>query len=241
MKSHQYLWLPLWGCTQRLRAVRCALLLRPHRGRKGLSLYLGTLRPLVESLLASLEGHCPGIAAFATGDNPLRSCPRRYGGMFTGIPAVRNEENAPPPEQMESICRGMLGRRFSYIVLAAGLSNIAVTFGHSRLLEEMARVFELINRSVSGGAQGNISAQHQDFACKNYFDNLEALEQQLKDGMARGMWRVNGYFAADTPADARQLGNLVSRLLRQRRQARTSAHSGLQLYWGGYSQRLHDR
>lgn len=195
----------LSGCV-RYGVPFCYALIGDERG---VSLYLGTLRTLTDSLLASLEGRCPGISAGHVSENPLRSCPRRYGGMFTGIPSQREEENAPPPEQIESICRGMLGRRFSYIVLASGLSNIAVTFGHSRLLEEMARVFELINRSITGGAQGNISAQHQDFASKNYFENLEALEQQLKDGMARGMWRVNGYFAADTPADARQLGNLV--------------------------------
>lgn len=73
----------------------------------------------------------------------------------------------------------------------------------------MEGVFTLINQTISGGAQGNLSAQKQDFHSKNYFENLEVLEQMLKVGTARGMWRVNGYFASDNAMDARRLGNII--------------------------------
>ena len=48
-----------------------------------------------------------------------------------------------------------------------------------------------------------------DFQSKNYFDNLEIVEGYLKKAMARGMWRVNGYYASDNPIDAMSLGNLI--------------------------------
>lgn len=177
--------------------------------KKGISLYIGTMKMLCENFCTMLEGTFPGIAVHSITGNPLRSCSRKYGGMFTGLPSVCENDHTVKPQQIENICRGMLGKRFVYIVLASGISNVAVRFGYNRLLDEKARVYELISQSIVGGAQGNISAQHQDFISKNYFDNLEVLEAQLQGGMARGMWRVNGYFAADMPEDARQLGNMI--------------------------------
>lgn len=103
----------------------------------------------------------------------------------------------------------MQGKNFTYVVLASGISNIAVTLGHEKILEEMEGVFSLINQTISGGAQGNLSAQKQDFSSKNYFDNLEVLEQTLKVGIARGMWRVNGYYASDNVMDAKRLANII--------------------------------
>lgn len=174
----------------------------------GINIYIGTMKVLLESLKTSFESVYPGIDIEKVPDNPLRSAPRECGGMFTGIPTDKlgaEKKNF----QIENICRGMMGRRFTYVVLASGISNIAVTFGHEHILEEMEKVFTLINQTVSGGAQGNLSAQKQDFQSKNYFENLETMEGYLKNAVSRGMWRVNGYYAADEHIDARRLGNII--------------------------------
>lgn len=175
---------------------------------EGINIYVGTMKVLLDSLKSSYESEYPGIDIEYIRDNPLRSCPREYGGLFTGIPT--DKANAEKKSfQIENICRGMLGRKFSYIILASGISNIAVTFGHERILEEMEQVYSLISQTVSGGAQGNLTAQKQDFHSKNYFENLEILEGYLKDGISRGMWRMNGYYASDNQLDAIRLGNII--------------------------------
>lgn len=175
---------------------------------RGIHVYVGTMKTLLDPVRSSYQAVYPGIDIEAVEDNPLRSCPREYGGMFTGIPT--DKMNADQPAlQIESICRGMQGKRFSYIILASGLSSLAVTFGHERLLEEMESVYSLINKTVTGGAQGNLSAQRQDFQSKDYFENLEILERHLKEGAVRGMWRINGYYAADSQADAQRLSNMI--------------------------------
>jgi len=174
----------------------------------GVSVYIGTIKLLLEGLKTSLAALYPGIDADFVTDNPLRTAAREYGGMFTGIPT-----NKTTPEkkafQIESICRGMLGKRFTYVILASGISGIAVSLGHDRILEEMETAYSSINQTVSGGSQGNITIQKQDFFGKNYYENLELLEESIKVGTARGMWRVSGYFAADSQTDARKLGGIV--------------------------------
>lgn len=174
----------------------------------GIDICVGTMKLLRDGLKSSYESVFPGIDIDYLTDNPLRTSPREYGGMFTGIPTdkLRAEKRSL---QIENICRGMQGKKFTYVVLASGISNIAVTFGHERILEEMESVFSLINQNVSGGVQGNLSVQKQDFNSKNYFENLEVLEQALKNGTARGMWRVNGYYASDNQMDAKRLGNII--------------------------------
>lgn len=174
----------------------------------GIALYVGTLKLLRDGLRSSYESVFPGIDIEYVPDNPLRTCPRDYGGMFTGVPTDKLGAEKKS-FQIENICRGMQGKNFTYVILACGISSIAVTLGHERILDEMEGVFSLINQTVSGGAQGNLSAQRQDFQSKNYFENLEVLEQALKTGTARGMWRVNGYFASDNAMDAKRLGNII--------------------------------
>lgn len=174
----------------------------------GIQIFVGTMKVLRDGLVSSYEASYPGIDIELVADQPLRTAPREYGGMFTGIPT--DKAGAEKKSfQIENICRGMQGRSFSYVVLASGLHSMAATFGHERILEEMAVEYSKINQTISGGAQGNISAQKQDFSSKNYFDNLEVLEKSLKYGTARGMWRVNGYFASDNPMDAIRLGNII--------------------------------
>lgn len=176
--------------------------------QSGINVYIGTVNVLAESLISSYEAVFPGIDIEPVPGNPLETAPCEYGGIFTGIPTNKlgTEKKS---FQIENICRGMLGKNFTYVILASGINNLAVTFGHEKILEEMEKVFSLINQTISGGTQGNISAQRQDFSSKNYFENLEVLEQTLKNGAARGMWRVNGYYAADRAVDANRLGNII--------------------------------
>jgi len=174
----------------------------------GIEIYVGTLKLLRDGLRASYESVFPGIDIEYVSDNPLRTSPREYGGMFTGIPTDKLGAEKKSL-QIENICRGMQGKNFTYVVLASGISNIAVTFGHDRILEEMEYTYSMINQTVSGGVQGNLSVQKQDFNSKNYFENLEVLEKALKTGEARGMWRVNGYYASDNQMDAKRLGNII--------------------------------
>lgn len=176
--------------------------------KEGISIYIGTMKVLAEGLKASYEASYPGINIEYAQENPMRSAPKEWGGIFTGIPTKKTGEGKCG-FQVENICRGMLGENFTYVILAAGLSNIAVTFGHERILEEMEGVYSLINQTVSGGAQGNLQAQKQDFQSKNYFENLERMEEYLKAGIGRGMWRVNGYYACDNQIDAKKLGNII--------------------------------
>ena len=174
----------------------------------GIRIYVGTLKLLRGSLISSYESLFPGIDIEPVAEDPLRTAPSAFGGTFTGVPT--NKIGAEKKSfQIESICRGMQGRRFTYAVIAGGLSHIAVTFGHDRLLGEMADVFSRIDQTVSGGAQGNISIARKDLASKNYYEDLEFLEKTIKAGAARGMWRVSAYYAADEAGDARRLGNLI--------------------------------
>ncbi len=174
----------------------------------GIQLYVGTMKILRDGLCASYESVFPGIDIEYLTDNPLRTAPRDFGGMFTGIPT---DKFVPKNKtmQIENICRGMQGKNFVYLVLASGISGIATTFAHDRIMEEMEHVFPLTNQTISGGVQGNLSVQKQDFYSKNYFENLEVLEQMVKVGYARGLWRVNGYYASDNNIDAKKLGNII--------------------------------
>lgn len=174
----------------------------------GINVYVGTLKILVESLKSSYEAVFPGIDIEYTLENPLRTSPNTYGGMFTGIPTDKLAADKKV-FQIENICRGMQGKKFTYVILASGISDITVLYGHEKLLQEKEEIFPFINQTITGGAQGNQSIQKQNFSCKEYFENLEILEQSIKIGMIRGMWRVNGYFAADSVADERQLGSII--------------------------------
>lgn len=129
------------------------------------------MKVLIEGLKTSYEAVYPGIDIEMMTENPLRTSAREFGGLFTGIPT--NKAGAEKKNfQIENICRGMLGKNFTYVIFATGISNIAVSFGHERILEEMEQVYSLINQTVSGGAQGNLQAEKQDFSSKDYFEIL---------------------------------------------------------------------
>lgn len=175
---------------------------------KGIHIYLGTMKILRDSLRTSYEAMFPGIDIDDVEGNPFAMMRCQYGGMFTGFPTDKLGAEKKSL-QIENICRGMQGKNFVYMVVAVGMGSNWVTLGHDRILQEMEATFTAISQTISGGAMGNMSAQRQDFNSKNYFENLEILEQQLKVGEARGMWRVGGYYAADNAIDGRRLGNII--------------------------------
>ena len=176
--------------------------------KDGIDIYVGTMKLLRGGLISSYESVFPGIDIEQISENPLKTSACSYGGMFTGIPTDKLGAEKKT-FQIENICRGMQGKNFTYVILASGISNIAVTLGHERILEEMESTYSMITQTITGGIQGNVSAEKQDFQSKNYFENLEALELILKTGVARGMWRVNGYYAADTVEDSMRLGSII--------------------------------
>lgn len=174
----------------------------------GLQVYVGTLKLLRDSLRTSYEASFPGIDIDTVQGNPFHNTPCQFGGMFTGFPTDKVGAQKKS-QQIENICRGMLGKQFIYMVVASGLSSTRVSLAHDHLLQEMEQVYMGISQTVSGGAMGNLSTERQDFYSKTYFENLETLEKMLKAGQARGMWRVGGYYAAANPIDGNRLGNII--------------------------------
>ena len=150
----------------------------------GIAIYLGTMRLLQDSLISTCQALYPGLEIETSPDNPLAHCGCHWGGLFTGIPTDKNKREEKG-FQIENICRGMQGKQFVYLILASGISSTAISFGHERILQEMENEFAMMNQTVSGGGQGNISIQKQNFSSKNYFENLEFLEKYLKIGVAR--------------------------------------------------------
>lgn len=174
----------------------------------GIRIYVGTIKLLFEGLETSYKASYPGIDIREVPENPLRESTKSCGGLFTGIPTNKLGSERKN-YQIENICRGMLGQNFTYVVFATGIHNNIVGLGHERILQEMEWAFSLINQTVAGGAQGNLQGQKQDFYSKDYFENLESTEHFFKEGVSRGMWQVNGYYASDNIEDARKLGNII--------------------------------
>ena len=104
--------------------------------RDGIHIYVGTIQSLRDSLRSSYEAMFPGIDIDPVETNPFADTQCKYGGVFTGFPTdkLAGEKKTP---QIESICRGMLGKSFVYMVVAQGLSTNCITLAHDRILKEM--------------------------------------------------------------------------------------------------------
>jgi hypothetical protein len=110
---------------------------------------------------------------------------------------------------MENLCRGMLGSRFTYLIVASGIGSLTVSLAHDRILGELEQTYQFINRSLSGGSMGNVSVQQKDYISEDYLNGLTLLESEIDDGLSCGMWHINAYYAADTQQDARRLAGLI--------------------------------
>lgn len=178
---------------------------------KGINIYIGSLKVLIEKIKASYQAGYPGLDISIEENNPLLKCSCSNGGVFTGIPTNKNAADKKSLQnfQIENICRGMLGKNFTYIVVARGIDSTKTSLAHEHLLNSMAEIYEDIEQSVQTGSQKNLQVKKKNFQGKNYFDNLERLEKLLMNGVSRGMWRVNGYYASDNQFDAEKLANII--------------------------------
>lgn len=175
---------------------------------QGLHIYIGTASILQDNLISTYQSVYPGIQIQKVNHNPFNKSAYPYGGHTTGIPTRKSKDGVAVP-QIENIIRGMQGKNFSYIVVAKGVSRFSVAAAKDRLIEEMSNTFQQITTSITGGIQGNTSITQQNTQAKVYYENLEALLDQLNSAFGQGMWRVNVYYSAQTAGDARSLGNII--------------------------------
>ena len=170
----------------------------------GIHIFIGTSHVLSASLCMSFEAMIPGIDIRPVEGFPFQDLKCTYGGFFTGIPSVGVGQDGEAKDgsvatgmQIEKLCKAMLGHNFVYMVSARGVDPGLAAEIYLRLMEEMGETYSMIRRTTTGGALGNISIESQDYVVQDYFDNLSVLQEQLKIGTINGLWRVNGYFAAD--------------------------------------------
>lgn len=175
---------------------------------EGISVYIGVTKAFSEELLNSLCASYPGMDIEENFDINLLRQNSVIGGCITGYPTDKSDKENKV-FQIESICKGMVGKNWTYLVLARGMSTIQVNLAHDNILEEMKSVNSFINSSITGGPLGNQTIQTTDFNCQNYLENIQVLEKIIKTGCTRGMWRVNGYYAALKQQDADKLRNII--------------------------------
>jgi hypothetical protein len=174
----------------------------------GINVYIGVQKPQFDVICTNLRAVYPGIELEAEKSNPLSESAGEFGGLFVGLPSD-NTVNGEGRDQIENICRAMQGTRFTYLVMATGLSGILATFAQEKLQFEFEKVSPFLSRMVSGGAQGNLSITQQDYSAKRYFENLNLLDKEIKSGINSGLWRVTGYYASDTSENSRKLSALL--------------------------------
>jgi DNA helicase HerA-like ATPase len=132
-----------------------------------------------------------------------------HGGLVTGYPTNKTIGETPI-FQIERLIRGMQGKNWAYLVLAQSLDPVQVPVIHHALLNELNETIKMVKRTVSAdGPMGKLSVEATNYVYQRYLENLGFLEEKLKIGRARGVWRTGIYYAADTPEAGVQLGNLI--------------------------------
>lgn len=170
--------------------------------------YVGITSQYAESLTRVMSSLFPGISITKTDKKAFLSSPSSYGGVITGTPTAKNGEGANG-YQIENIFRGMLGKPFTYMIIAKGLSAFASTLADSCLTNEMDITYAQLKQTYFGGAQGNVTAEKIDYKCNEYLENLTLMQTMLQESMACGLWQVSTYFGAKSPVDAQMLGNII--------------------------------
>ena len=176
--------------------------------KKGIEIYAGTSSSFADSLLAGYEAVFPGIDIEKTSSDPIQDLPGKFGGFFTGIPTDKTGQDSIS-SGVETVCRGMKNKEFTYLMAACGIAGDDVNYWHNVILSEMDRVYGGINRTVTRGNQNNINETQRYHINQNYYDDLQMLESDLKAGISVGMWRVCGYFACNTSVDTIRLENII--------------------------------
>ena len=182
----------------------------------GIEILYGTAESLISVLKSSIEALFPGVEIEICQQNPLRFAACTFGGIVTGIPSQLSSSCAPTlrevdsqNNQIENICRAMMGRRFIFLVIAKGISPILTSLAHQRLLIELGETHEMIRKTTSGGAQGNINVESFNYAVQEYFNNLSLLQEQIKTGNTNGLWRATSYYASDDRNTADELAGVI--------------------------------
>lgn len=174
----------------------------------GISVYAGVSRSFSGEILTSLSTSYPGIDLEESFDQNLLRKNCVFGGILTGYPSNKTDDEGTV-FQIENICKGMVGKNWAFLVLARGMSTTQTNLAQDKLLNEMKTVNDFIRTSITGGPMGNQTKQTVDLNCQNYLTNMRTMEKIIKDGSIHGMWRVNGYYAAQTQNDADKLRNIM--------------------------------
>ncbi len=177
-----------------------------------IGLYMGVSRHYAKALEGSLQASYPfiKISQIET-DFPQRLLQQTalHGGLVTGYPTNKTVGETPI-YQIERLIRGMQGKNWAYLVLAQSLDPLQVPIIHHLLLNELNDTIKMVKRTVSAdGPMGKLSVEATNYVYQRYLENLGFLEEKLKIGRARGVWRTGIFYAADSPENAVQLGNLI--------------------------------
>ncbi len=176
-----------------------------------ISLLLGVSKPAAASLEASLNASYPYIdlEPYETFQilNELKNI-SSVGGIITGNPTDKTVGETPN-FQVERLIKGLFGHNWAYILVAKALSPTQTFLSHQKILSELNEISKTLKQSVTGGTFGNQVIESEDFFSKNYLENVGILEEKLKQGISRGMWRVCPYYVADDDFTNDKLKNLL--------------------------------
>lgn len=161
------------------------------------------------ALMHAFEAEYPGAKTEIISENPFSQIPFKFGGFFTGMPSNKVDNNITNVYQIDKLCNGMKGKKFIFLVIAVGISEQIIYSAHNRILDEMSEVYKAISMTVTGGITGSQSAEMKNYMGQYYLDELTELDNMFQQGLARGMWQVTGYYAADTENDSRKLASLI--------------------------------
>jgi hypothetical protein len=131
------------------------------------------------------------------------------GGIVTGNPTQKTFGQSKT-QQIERLCQGMFGSSWAYFVVAKSMSPFQVSLAHERVLNEIDDVSKFVKVSETGGNLGRESWESTNMTLQRYVDNLSVLEERLEVGRTKGMWRLSGYYLADSVINATKLKNLIT-------------------------------
>lgn len=132
-----------------------------------------------------------------------------YGGIIVGNPTNKIKD-INKATQIEKVCKGLIGRKWCYIVTAKCISEIEVEVAYNKILNELKNTMPNMKYTISGiGTNLNSAEEVINYDCKKYIEDLEILNEKIQFGRNSGMWKVNCYYTANEEEIARKLGKLL--------------------------------
>lgn len=191
-------------------ATVCSLVACEERQIK---MYLGVSPSLVAGLEQTLLGYFPQIELEAAGEPDVRLDRFGYGGIITGIPAVKEVAGQDGIQQIEQICRGMMTDNWLIMIIAKPVSAAETSAALTRINDELdavsGRIKQTRSESALSGKYVTASVEYTDSNARLYVDRVTGLQTSLSDGAQCGMWQYTGYYAAVQPEAAIRLAALV--------------------------------